>query len=90
MITSKKVTRERLLEIREIPVVYDEDSPKLTPEQLIRMRPAHPEYWKLEPVKVPVSIKIDADVLAWFKAQGRGYQTRINAALRKVMLHSGQ
>jgi uncharacterized protein (DUF4415 family) len=90
MITSKKLTPERLLEMREIPVVYDENSPKLTPEQLARMKPAHPEYWKLEPVKVPVSIKIDADVLAWFKAKGRGYQTRINAALREAMVHSGQ
>ncbi|MDR2144130.1 MAG: BrnA antitoxin family protein [Treponema sp.] len=89
MITSKKLTPERLLEIKETPVVYDEDSPRLTPEQLARMRPAHPEYWKLEPVKVPVSIKIDADVLAWFKAGGKGYQTRINAVLREAMLHSG-
>jgi uncharacterized protein (DUF4415 family) len=50
------------------------------------MKPAHPEYWKVEPVKVPLSIKIDADVLAWFKAKGKGYQTRINAALREAML----
>jgi uncharacterized protein (DUF4415 family) len=89
MITSKKLTSERLKEIKKIPVTYDEDSPKLTPEQLARMKPVHPEYWKLEPVKVPLSIKIDADVLAWFKAKGKGYQTRINAALREVMLRSG-
>lgn len=34
------------------------------------------------PVKVPVSIRLDPDILDWFKAKGPGYQTRINAALR--------
>ncbi|PYX59085.1 MAG: hypothetical protein DMG73_09420 [Acidobacteria bacterium] len=37
------------------------------------------------PIKKPVTLRLDADVLAWFKKQGRGYQTRINRALRKVM-----
>jgi uncharacterized protein (DUF4415 family) len=32
--------------------------------------------------KASVSLRIDADVLEWFKAQGTGYQTRINAVLR--------
>jgi uncharacterized protein (DUF4415 family) len=38
------------------------------------------------PIKNPVTLRLDADVLAWFKKQGRGYQTRINRALRKVMM----
>jgi len=37
------------------------------------------------PLKKPVTLRLDADVLAWFKKDGRRYQTRINAALRKVM-----
>ena len=40
------------------------------------------------PIKKPVTLRIDADVLAWFKKQGPGYQTRINQALRNVMLES--
>jgi len=32
--------------------------------------------------KALVSLRVDADVLAWFKAQGPGYQTRMNAVLR--------
>ena len=36
-------------------------------------------------IKKPVTLRLDADVLSWFKAQGRGYQTRINRALRAVM-----
>jgi len=35
--------------------------------------------------KSAVSIRLDADVLAFFKSQGRGYQTRINAVLRAYM-----
>jgi uncharacterized protein (DUF4415 family) len=37
--------------------------------------------------KTPVSIRIAPDVLAFFRAQGRGYQTRINAVLRHYMAH---
>ncbi len=40
-------------------------------------------YFK--PVKKPIAMRIDADVLAWFKRQGEGYQTRINAALREYV-----
>jgi uncharacterized protein (DUF4415 family) len=41
------------------------------------------KYYK--PLKKPVTLRLDADVLAWFKKQGRGYQTRINRALREAM-----
>src|SRR6267143_267988 len=37
------------------------------------------------PIKKPVTIRVDADVLAWLKRQGRGYQTRINKLLREAM-----
>jgi uncharacterized protein (DUF4415 family) len=37
------------------------------------------------PIKKPVTLRLDADVIAWFKKSGRGYQTRINRALRKIM-----
>lgn len=46
------------------------------------------------PVKKLKSLRIDADVLAFFEAQGPGYQTRINRVLREAMLqalrHSGR
>jgi uncharacterized protein (DUF4415 family) len=38
-----------------------------------------------KPTKKPVTLRLDADVLAWFKKRGRGYQTRINRVLRKAM-----
>jgi uncharacterized protein (DUF4415 family) len=50
-----------------------------------------PEGWEKTIVlgipepKQGVHIRLDADVLRWFKAQGPGYQTRINAVLRAFM-----
>lgn len=56
------------------------DSPELTPEAFVRavVRKG------LRPVmaKAQLTLRLDADVLDWFRAQGRGYQTRINALLR--------
>jgi len=42
------------------------------------------------PIKKPLTIRIDADVLAWLKAQGKGYQTRINGLLRQAMEDPGR
>ena len=39
----------------------------------------HNQFYR--PVKQQTSIRLDADVLAWFKAQGKGYQTRMNKIL---------
>ena len=54
---------------------------------------AHPTdevFWKTAKIVMPqpketMPIRIDADVLEWFRKQGRGYQTRINAILRSYM-----
>jgi uncharacterized protein (DUF4415 family) len=37
------------------------------------------------PRKASVTLRLDADVLAWLKATGEGYQTRVNAYLRRLM-----
>lgn len=42
------------------------------------------------PVKASTTLRLDADVLAWFKRQGKGYQTRINDILRQAMIHDLQ
>lgn len=42
------------------------------------------------PRKAAVSLRLDADVLDWFKARGAGYQTRINAVLRAYMDAAGE
>jgi len=41
------------------------------------------------PAKAAISLRLDADVLDWFKAQGPGYQTRINAVLRAYKDEAG-
>jgi len=38
------------------------------------------------PIKKPLTLRVDADVLAWLKSHGRGYQTRINEILRSAMM----
>jgi len=57
--------------------------------------PLTEEFWKnavrgrfYKPVKTSTTLRIDADVLAWLRAQGKGYQSRINAILRRAMLES--
>lgn len=43
------------------------------------------------PVKRPLSLRVDADVVDWFQRQGQGYQTRMNSALREyVERHRGR
>ncbi len=37
------------------------------------------------PIKKSLTIRVDADVLAWLRSQGQGYQTRINQLLRAAM-----
>ncbi|MGH9641453.1 MAG: BrnA antitoxin family protein [Terriglobales bacterium] len=38
------------------------------------------------PVKQAISLRLDADVIAWLKKPGKGYQTRVNSILRQNML----
>jgi|GEM_PF-257573 len=80
----KTLSSERMAEIRAFRNADFSDCPILSKEELVRLRPRHPEYFK--PRKQAIQIRLDADVLAWFKAYGKGYQSRINAVLRAVML----
>lgn len=52
--------------------------------------PAYPDDRERYPMVYPpakqrITVRLDADVLAWLKAQGPGYQTRLNAILRGCM-----
>ncbi|QEM70259.1 BrnA antitoxin family protein [Geobacter sp. FeAm09] len=42
------------------------------------------------PVKEAVTVRLDADVIHWLKRDGKGYQTRLNAILRREMERSGR
>ncbi len=59
----------------------DDESPEITEAEAARARFAHeshPEWYRTVPVKQQISIKIDKDILEALKAEGKGYQTRIN------------
>jgi len=50
-------------------------------------------FWKTavrnpfyRPVKQQLTVRLDADVVAWLRHQGSGYQTRLNRVLREAML----
>ena len=43
-----------------------------------------------KPVKQQLTVRVDADVVAWLKGQGRGYQSRLNEILRAAMLKNIQ
>ena len=58
------------------------DIPKLT-EKFWRNAVPNPFY---RPIKKQLTLRIDADVVAWLRKQGKGYQTRANAVLRDAML----
>ena len=63
----------------------DADNPPWSEEMLgppTRKRGRGPQR---TPLKVSTTIRLDADVLAFFRAHGRGYQTQINAALRQAV-----
>ena len=57
--------------------------------------PLSDDFWKnatrnpfYKPIKQATTVRVDADVLLWLKAEGKGYQTRINAILREAMLRA--
>ena len=64
----------------DLPEEEYEDIPRLTPEQLasmVRLREVRR--------KVPVSVRLDPEVLEWLRSKGEGYLTRINDILTNLM-----
>jgi len=57
--------------------------------------PLDNSFWKnavrnpfYKPTKTSTTVRVDSDVLIWLKAQGKGYQTRMNEILREAMIRS--
>ena len=53
------------------------------------------DFWKnavrnplYKPTKTSTTVRIDSDVLLWLRSQGKGYQSRINAILRREMIEA--
>jgi uncharacterized protein (DUF4415 family) len=86
--TTKRPTRGRadLARLRDLP---DREIARTAPTEL---RDLPPGFWADPALVFPVpkraiSLRVDEDVLAWFKAAGPRYQSRMNAVLRSYMAH---
>jgi uncharacterized protein (DUF4415 family) len=81
------LTQEQLEDLARLSELPDDqidfsDIPELTDEDWANM--VRGRFYR--PVKQQITARVDADVLAWLKSQGKGYQSRINAILRREML----
>jgi uncharacterized protein (DUF4415 family) len=82
----RRLSQEELDQLARLQALPDDqidtsDIPEITEEQWARAKRAN--FYR--PLKQAVTIRLDADVVAWFKenAAGRGYQTEINQVLRR-------
>jgi uncharacterized protein (DUF4415 family) len=83
-----KLSERQRKDLRAIMNQRDEDI-DLSDIAEIRKIPSDAVIGKFyRPKKTPVTIRLDADLLAWLKASGEGYQTRINNYLRQLMRRS--
>jgi uncharacterized protein (DUF4415 family) len=74
---------KRLRTLPDASVVRDGDAPEWTPEMFGRA--VARKGLKPVPRKALLSLRIDSDVIDWFRSQGAGYQSRMNALLRAYM-----
>ena len=74
---------KRLSALRDSEVMVDDDAPAWTPEMFARS--VVKQGLDVVPAKTLLSLRVDSDVVEWFRAQGRGYQSRMNALLRAYM-----
>ena len=83
----------RIEEATKYPITFDENCPELNDEQLREFKPvnpdlnANPQFFR--PKKKQITLKLDADVLEAYRGTGKGYQTRINDALRHSAIMDG-
>lgn len=82
----RKLTKEQKRDIRVIAAKRDADIDFSDVPRVLDWSGA--EIGKFyRPKKKPVTMRLDSDVIAWLKADGRGYQTKANWLLRNAMLH---
>ncbi len=81
---AEKAELKALANMKDEDIDYS-DIPPLTEEFWKKARPWRDRHL-YKPTKTSTTIRLDSDVLEWFKSQGKGYQTRVNSILRKQML----
>jgi uncharacterized protein (DUF4415 family) len=77
---ASKTNFHRLRQMKAADVKLTAEHPELDVKEIARAIVR--KGLKPVPPKASVSLRIDVDVLDWFKSRGNGYQTRINAVLR--------
>ncbi|MBZ5701749.1 MAG: BrnA antitoxin family protein [Acidobacteriia bacterium] len=80
----KKVSKKQAKELKSLARMPDEKIDLTDAPEMREWRGAVVGKF-YRPIKRPVTIRVDADVLAWLKRRGKGYQTRINKLLREAM-----
>ena len=81
---SKKLATKLEKELAALDAIRDEDIDlSYAPEVTDWAAAERGKFYR--PVKEQVTLRLDADLLHWFKQSGKGYQTRINAALRQFV-----
>ena len=82
----RKLTKDQKQDIRAIAAKRDEDIDFSDAPAVLHWEGA--EIGKFyRPQKKPVTMRLDADIIAWLKADGPGYQTKANSLLRHAMTH---
>ena len=81
-LTAKQRKQIAALTARPDSAIDYSDIPKL-PESFWKNAVRNPFY---RPVKRQVTVRLDSDVIAWLRQQGKGYQTRLNYLLRAAMM----
>ncbi len=81
-LTKSRRAKLKALAARPDSEIDTSDIPEMTEEQWKNARRGH--FYR--PRKLQITARVDADVLDWLKTQGKGYQSRINAILRREML----
>lgn len=84
-LTKAEVSRLNVLAQKHGSPAHDPDNPALSAEQLARLRRRRGRPPRTAAGTTTVTMRIDSDVLAWLRAKGPGYQTRVNAILRRAM-----
>lgn len=69
----------------QVGILRDPDTHELTAEEAARLQPARRRGKQKAPVKVRVSVRLDADLVAQLRATGAGWQTRLNGLLRQAV-----
>jgi uncharacterized protein (DUF4415 family) len=85
----KKLSGAQLRDIRAIAAQKDEDIDFSDVPPVLDWSGAEMGKFYRSPKK-PVTLRLDADVIAWLKSAGPGYQTRVNGLLRHAMAHYKQ